>query len=141
MFLERDLKTIKKIVLHCSDSDYPEHDSIDVIEAWHKQKGWKMVGYHYYINRKGHIAEGRPLTMTGAHCSGNNMDSIGICFGGKTQFYESQFRMGLFLLNKLMRQFGLTRKDIYPHNYFVPMKTCPNFDIRKIWTFEDETYS
>lgn len=43
-----------------------------------------MIGYHYVIRRDGSIEKGRPDDMVGAHTSGQNANSLGICYeGGK----------------------------------------------------------
>ena len=52
------------------------------IDRRHKQRGFKMVGYHFIIRLDGTIEQGRPLEMIGAHCSGHNAHSIGICYIG-----------------------------------------------------------
>lgn len=139
--MHRDLKLIKMIIIHCSDTDLAEFDNIESIRKWHMAKGWRDVGYNYFIDKKGAIFEGRPLDQAGAHCAGYNMCSIGICFSGRKIFYDAQFSMGWFLIKDLMKRFGLTKKDIYPHNHFNSGKTCPNFAINKIWQFDDETVS
>lgn len=50
------------------------------IDRWHRQRGFKMVGYHYvtYLDRT--IEQGRPIEMIGTHRSGHNAHSIGICY-------------------------------------------------------------
>lgn len=83
------MKTIDAIVIHCSATpagvDYRAAD----IDRWHKQKGWKMIGYNFVIDLDGTVEVGRPLTMDGAHCNTAgfsgvpyNKHSIGICYIG-----------------------------------------------------------
>ena len=43
---------------------------------------WAGIGYHYYITKDGTIWASRPDCTVGAHASGGNSDSIGICFEG-----------------------------------------------------------
>ena len=52
------------------------------IDRWHKQKGWKGIGYHYVILLDGTVEQGRELEAVGAHCSGHNAHSVGICYIG-----------------------------------------------------------
>ena len=40
------------------------------------------MGYHYYITRDGTVHAGRPLYQVGAHATGFNRSSIGICYEG-----------------------------------------------------------
>lgn len=121
------MREINKIIIHCSDSDYGHHDNIEVIRYWHKKRGWKDVGYHYVILKSGEIKVGRPLHMQGAHCKGQNRNSIGICLTGKNTFSSEQFIALGIICKELCDQFGLEYTDIYPHNYYDNGKTCPNF--------------
>ena len=72
------MRNINLIVLHHSQSDITAHDDIGVIREWHKERGFKDVGYHYFIRKDGMIQKGRQLDVVGAHCKGKNKSSIGI---------------------------------------------------------------
>ena len=52
------------------------------VDAWHKNNGWSGIGYHYFVRKNGEIYRGRPEYATGAHVSGNNSYTIGICAEG-----------------------------------------------------------
>jgi N-acetylmuramoyl-L-alanine amidase len=138
MDLDRRTKLIDKIIIHCSDTDHKEHDNIEWIRKLHKDKGWSDIGYHFFIDKKGKISEGRNINKTGAHCLGQNLSSIGICLSGRTDFTEAQFRSALFLINGLMKTYHISRDKVFPHNHFALCKTCPNFALDKIWKFENE---
>jgi N-acetylmuramoyl-L-alanine amidase len=125
-------RKINKIVVHCSDSDIHNHDDITVIDEWHLERGFRKVGYHFYIKKDGTVQKGRELYEIGAHCKGQNSDSIGICLGGRHNFTTIQFHALKGLLYDLTNQFNLKTTDIFPHNYFENNKTCPNFDLNKI---------
>ena len=85
------MRKINKIIVHCSDSDIESHNDISVVEDWHKERGFKTVGYHYFIKNDGSIQLGRPLEEIGAHCLNHNSDSIGICLAGRKNFSWQQF--------------------------------------------------
>ena len=53
------------------------------VDEWHKSNGWSGIGYHFFVRKDGSIYRGRPLTAMGAHVSGMNDCSIGICAEGK----------------------------------------------------------
>ena len=53
------------------------------VDEWHKSNGWSGIGYHFFVRKDGSIYRGRPLTTMGAHVSGMNDRSIGICAEGK----------------------------------------------------------
>lgn len=80
---------IDSIVIHCSATPEGKDVTLEDIDAMHKAKGWKMVGYNYVIELDGTIREGRPISMAGAHCNTSgtsgrpyNYHSIGICYIG-----------------------------------------------------------
>lgn len=126
------MRNINKIIVHCSDSDIEAHQDISVIDYWHRERGFAMVGYHYFITWDGTIQKGRDLERVGAHCVGQNADSIGICLGGRHKFTKVQFTTLKALLFDLITRFNLRTTDVYPHNHFDKKKTCPNFDLDKI---------
>lgn len=130
---KRDLRLIKKIIIHCSDSDLPEHDDVEVIRAWHKQRGFSNVGYHYYVKKDGTIQEGRPIGCIGAHCTTQNVVSVGVCLGGKHDFPPAQMIGARKIVENLMMRYHIPRSEVYPHNHFNHNKTCPNFEICRIW--------
>jgi hypothetical protein len=123
----KELRKLSKIIVHCSASDVAGHDNIDTIRKWHvEERGWKDVGYHFFIRKDGTIEKGREVRIAGAHCKGHNHDSIGICLSGNLEFTSDQYISLGALLQILQIEYG--DLDIYPHNYFDSVKTCPNFD-------------
>ena len=104
-YLEKRVKT-EKIVLHhaaaviCSPED---------IHRIHLLNGWAGIGYHFFIRKDGTITRGRPLWSIGAHVSGHNSSTIGICFEGnfeKENMPQKQLESGKWLIGYL--------KGIYP---------------------------
>ena len=147
---------IDSIVIHCSATpagvDYRAAD----IDRWHKQKGWKMIGYNYVVDLDGTVEVGRPLTMDGAHCntaglSGQsyNKHSIGICYVGgldengkpaDTRTQEQKLSLAN-LVNKLCDEYPIT--EVIGHRDASPdangdgvisrnewVKQCPCFDVK-----------
>ena len=146
-----DMREIKKIILHCSDSDF---GSASLIRKWHtKERGWDDIGYHYVITNgvqssmypyvledDGVIQEGRPIEISGAHVKGQNSHSIGICLIGKHHFTARQLYDALpTLLQILLPTHGLTFDNVYGHNEFNPEKSCPNFDVNTLRNLFKET--
>jgi len=146
-----DMREIKKIILHCSDSDF---GSASLIRKWHtEERGWDDIGYHYVITNgvqssmypyvasgDGIIQEGRPLEIAGAHVKGQNTNSIGVCLIGKHHFTAKQLYDALpTLLQLLLPTYGLTFDNVYGHNEFDPDKTCPNFDVNTLRNLFKET--
>lgn len=131
------MRTIKKIIIHCSDSD----DSLDIgrreIDEWHKARGFLSptglhIGYHFVVRRSGLIELGRPVDEVGAHVKGHNSDSIGICWIGRKAISENQKRELFKLVKTLMIQYKIDIDNVYGHYEFDPNKTCPNLDMVKV---------
>lgn len=132
--------TPKRVVLHCSDTpDYPEgHKDFDRfglvdIDLWHKERGFKKVGYHYVIRKSGKIEQGRRDNEQGAHCAANggNKDSIGICLVGRNVFTPAQMNALFSLYLTLFAQYDIESGEWWGHYEMDPEsgKTCPNIDM------------
>lgn len=72
-------KTTTRIIIHHADA---ASCTIQDIHRWHINNGWAGCGYHFFVRKDGSIYRGRPENAVGAHASGSNSDSIGICFEG-----------------------------------------------------------
>lgn len=70
------------IVLHVSATPPSRDIGAAEINAMHKAKGWKGIGYHFVMRRGGVIETGRAVNQVGAHVEGWNSVSIGICLVG-----------------------------------------------------------
>lgn len=119
---------MKNIIIHCSASPNGRNDRASDIHRWHTEKGWSGIGYHYVICVDGAIETGRPEYWQGAHASGHNRDSIGICLIGTDSFDNKQLNS----LNNLVK--NLTVKypnaEIIGHNE-ISAKTCPGFNVQE----------
>lgn len=131
------MRTITEIIVHCSATPDGRHVTVGDIRAWHKQRGFKDVGYHYIIYIDGSIHAGRPEAAIGAHCQGHNRNSIGVCYvggvkkDGKTPMdtrTDAQKKSLLQLLRKLKSKYPGAR--IHGHRDFAN-KACPSFDATK----------
>ena len=80
--LNTSLRTITKIILHCTATPEGRDYTVDQIRQWHLERGFADIGYHYVIYRDGSIHRGRPVGTVGAHCTGQNTCSIGVCYVG-----------------------------------------------------------
>lgn len=131
------MRTITEIIIHCSATPEGIDFTVDHIDSWHRNRGWYGIGYHYVIYRDGSVHDGRKLDMIGAHCTGHNKYSIGICYIGgcakdcktpKDTRTEEQKKALFDLVKKLKEQFpGAT---VHGHREFAK-KTCPSFDVQK----------
>lgn len=129
------MRAIKKIIVHCADTPEGRDDRAADIRRWHEAQGWNDIGYHYVVDLDGTIEPGRPIEKAGAHCTGHNADSIGVCYIGgcdkkmqpKDTRTDAQKASLLLLLKYLVAKYpGVT---IYGHRDFAN-KSCPSFDAK-----------
>lgn len=130
-------RKITEIIVHCSATPEGKDFSVADITRWHKQRGFRTIGYHYVVYRDGSVLPGRPEGEIGAHCTGHNAVSIGICYIGglaadgktpKDTRTPEQREALLMLLRHLRKKYP--RAKIYGHRDFAA-KACPSFDARK----------
>lgn len=131
------MRNIKEIIVHCSATPEGKDYTVAQIKQWHLQRGFNDIGYHYVVYRDGSIYAGRKEEIAGAHCTGHNSISIGVCYIGgltkdgktakDTRTNEQKVAL-LSLLEKLKKKYPTAK--IYPHYKFAK-KACPCFDAEK----------
>ena len=128
------MRTIDKIIIHCSATLPGQRVDVETITRWHKQRGFKTIGYHFFIDRSGTIHAGRPLEQQGAHCKGQNARSIGICYEGGLDKYgvplDTRTIMQRIAMKELVAQLQerFTEATVHGHREFAN-KACPCFDV------------
>jgi len=130
------MRTINEIIIHCSATKEGNKISAATIDKWHKDRGWRCIGYHYVVRIDGSIEYGRPVQDIGAHVKGRNKHSIGVCYIGgldadmepKDTRTRDQKESLLYLLKTLKRLHP--DATIHGHREFAN-KACPCFDANK----------
>ena len=139
------MRQIKEIILHCSATPEGKDYTVETIRKWHLARGFNDIGYHYVIYRDGSIHKGRPIEKAGAHTTGHNSYSIGICYiggvekNGKTpkDTRTTEQKLSMYqLVYQLLQQYPNSR--IGCHNEFAN-KACPSFK-RETFLKEYEDY-
>lgn len=131
------MRKINKIIIHCAATPEGRNFTVEDIRRWHLQRGFRDIGYHYVIYLDGSVHTGRPIEQIGAHTSGYNANSIGICYIGgcakdgktpKDTRTEAQRSALVKLVAELRAKFpGAT---VHGHNEFAN-KACPSFNVQK----------
>lgn len=129
------MRKITKIIVHCADTPEGRDDKAADIRRWHKARGFNDIGYHYIVDLDGTIEPGRDLEKAGAHTTGHNADSIGVCYIGgadtdmkpKDTRTEEQKTALRLLLKYLVQKYPGAK--IYGHRDFAN-KSCPSFDAK-----------
>jgi N-acetyl-anhydromuramyl-L-alanine amidase AmpD len=144
------MRTINKIIIHCSATPEGRVVTVSDIDRWHKRRGLKKIGYHYAIYLDGTVHKGREISETGAHVTGRNSNSIGICYiggldqGGKpcdTRTPEQKAALITLVADLKVR---FPNASVLGHRDYSPdlngngiidnwewMKACPCFDVKK----------
>ena len=140
--MQRDFVIVDEIIIHCSDTqDGEDRWTIWDIDDWHRQRGFARdpamvrvhqpslphVGYHRVYSVGGATWEGRDLSEAGAHATGHNRRSVGLCLIGRTTFTLEQWHSLRLDVEELLRRRPgrrvLGHRDVETH------KTCPGFDV------------
>ena len=123
--------SVSKIVLHCSDSPNDRDIGRAEIDEWHKERGWKEVGYHWIVRIDGRLEKGRDESRPGAHVQGHNANTIGVVLVGRDSFPAYQMVPALVLVASLVVRHNLKATDVVGHRELAPLsgKTCPNTDM------------
>lgn len=115
------------------------------IDRWHKANGWSGIGYHFFVDRDGTVADGRPLERIGAHVQGHNTGTIGICLAGghgsaksdqfSANFTQEQDKALRKLVTDLRKQYP-SIKIVSGHNQYAS-KACPGFYVPEWYSIGD----
>ncbi len=129
------MRTINKIIIHCSATPEGRNVTVKDIDSWHRNRGFDKIGYHHVIYLDGSIHTGRAEEIIGAHTAGHNASSIGICYIGgvdtsmkpkdtRTPQQKTSLRN---LIKDLQKKYpGAT---VHGHNEFAA-KACPSFNVQ-----------
>jgi len=130
------MRAINKIIIHCSATKEGNNVTASTIDQWHKDRGWRGIGYHYVVALDGSIEYGRSIYETGAHVKNQNEGSIGICYiGGLGLSMEPkdtrtpEQKESLLLLLKTLKKMH-PEATIHGHNEF-SAKACPCFNAKE----------
>ena len=134
------MRTITLIIIHCSATPEGKSLSAEACRQDHiLHRGFRDIGYHFYITRDGVLHHCRPVSEIGAHVRGFNRHSIGICYEGgldengrpaDTRTTAQRFAL-LDLLTILKHQYP--EAQILGHYQLSATihKACPCYDPRK----------
>lgn len=134
-------RNIKEIIVHCSATPEGKDFTVSDIKRWHLQRGFSDIGYHWVVYRDGTIVSGRPESVSGAHCTGHNSISIGVCYIGgcasdgktpKDTRTPAQKDALIKILKSLKSRY--TKASIHGHREFAN-KACPSFDAKKEYSY------
>lgn len=131
------------LVIHASDTPItwmakaPTSAKVAEIRRWHTQdRGWSDIGYHLVIDRDGTVATGRPMGKIGAHVSGHNPGSIGVCLIGGMGYdryshpLDTYTHEQLLSLAKVIKYYSIGYCGHHDLNIY---KKCPCMNLHMFW--------
>ena len=144
------MRSINLIVVHCSATRANRALTTEELETIHRRRGFRGIGYHYYIRWDGTVVNTRPLELVGAHAKGHNAHSIGLCYEGgldcngkpadtRTPEQRSALRLLVYqLLKRFRNSYVCGHRDLSPdlnrNGEIEPeewIKECPCFEVKK----------
>lgn len=131
-------ESVRYLIIHCSATRCNRDYTVEQLLRDHKTRGFRTIGYHFYIRRDGTVTRHRRLLEVGAHCRPYNRCSIGICYEGSldergkpadTRTPEQRASL-LYLLAKLRKLFPKAMICGHCDMPGAVPKACPCFDAR-----------
>jgi len=142
------MRRIDLIVIHCAATPEGRDVTAADIDRMHRQRGFRKIGYHYFLRLDGTREVGRAEDEVGSHVQGHNANSIGICYAGgvnakgnatDTRTPEQRAALRALILELKVRYPNARicgHRDlspdrdgdgqVEPHEW---LKACPSFDV------------
>lgn len=136
---EYNPRCIQYIVVHCSAT----RENVPFTEAQllqcHLKRGFKGIGYHFYVTKDGVLHHTRPMCEIGAHALGFNLHSLAICYEGGLDKSGKPSDTRTLLQRETLLNALKWLKQLYPEAKIVGHyqlsanvhKACPCFDTQR----------
>lgn len=140
----RPLSRIEKIIVHCTATDSENWDNpltcvnFDIRPNGGNpalpRRGCPFATYHFYVNKKGEIAQLVSMNYQTMNCKNHNRDSVAVCINHgavKNNVNEEQYEA---LIETICHIFDFldwnyseesVKESLFFHRDFNPGKTCP----------------
>lgn len=141
--LMESIDSIRFLVLHCSATRCNRSYSVEQMMKDHKARGFRTIGYHFYIRRDGTMTQHRRLLEVGAHARPYNRCSIGICYEGgldvngkpANTLTDAQYDRLYELFQTLHKLFPMAKMVGHRDLPGSTPKDCPCLDANKLFGF------
>lgn len=132
-------RRIEYLVVHCSATRVNIPFTEKQLLACHLARGFRGIGYHFYITKDGVLHETRPMSEIGAHALGFNLHSIAVCYEGGLDELGKPADTRTSQQRETLRRVLKELKGLFPQARIVGHyqlsadihKVCPVFDARK----------
>ena len=129
------MRKIDTIVIHYSATPIGRAVTAAEIDRWHRERGWARIGYHFVVRLDGTIEHGRAIGDIGAHVSGHNRHSIGICYVGGGTGQDTRTLDQRLSITALVNALRLVLPEpirVVGHRDLAAT-LCPGYDVQKEW--------
>lgn len=132
-------RSIQYIVVHCSATRVNIPFTREQLLQCHLHRGFKSIGYHFYITKDGVVHHTRPMAEIGAHALGFNLHSLGVCYEGGLDEQGNPADTRTPLQRETLLRVLSELKKLFPEAKIVGHyqlsadvhKACPVFDARR----------
>nr|WP_270457896.1 N-acetylmuramoyl-L-alanine amidase [Bacteroides intestinalis] len=133
--------SVRYIILHCSATRCNCDYTVEQLLRDHRTRGFRTIGYHFYVRRDGTVSQHRRLLEVGAHCRPFNRCSIGVCYEGgldaeghpANTLTQEQFEHLEQLLTKLLKLFPEAQLRGHRDMPGSVPKACPCLDCQSVF--------
>lgn len=133
--------SVRYIILHCSATRCNCDYTVEQLLRDHRTRGFRTIGYHFYVRRDGTVSQHRGLLEVGAHCRPFNRCSIGVCYEGgldaeghpANTLTPEQFEHLEQLLTKLLKLFPEAQLRGHRDMPGSVPKACPCLDCQSVF--------
>lgn len=125
------------LIHHSAGRDGVASDFEAILHQHVHVNGWRTIGYHALIERVGSQVvdrDGRPDTMIGSHCPGQNSKALGVCLVGNFETEHVGTDVLAKLIGRLERwciKFNIPPEAIYGHRDF-RQTLCPGANLYRL---------
>ncbi len=123
------MRPINLIVIHCAATPNGKPFAVEDIDKWHKARGFACIGYHKVIYLDGSVHDGRPIAQIGAHASGYNGKSVGVCMIGTDKFTVKQWDALKSVVSELQAAYPAIALIVGHRDLPKVHKECPGFSV------------
>lgn len=107
------------------------HRRYHVLDASHR---WGDIGYHFIVDRRGVVWEGRSLRYQGAHVKNYNPGNVGIMLMGNFEQQrpsEAQLAGLRHTVSSLARAYRIPQRQVRTHREWPSATACPGLHLQR----------
>ncbi len=128
-------EAVRFIVVHCTATRPTTDYTPQRLLSDHRARGFRTVGYHFYVRRDGMVTQHRRLLEVGAHARGYNRCSVAVCYEGGLDAFGLPSDTRTPAQRRVLSELIASLRRVFPSAIVVGhrdlpgvSKACPCFD-------------